>query len=65
MKVLVERHKMIEKRTFRIDCPYCGSTLEYTSDDLLDEGFDAFVDCPVCRKIIRHDENFEVNFEVK
>lgn len=60
MRVLIERHEMTEKKTFRIDCPYCGSSLEYTSENLIKTYFASFVDCPVCRTLIKHDEKFEV-----
>ena len=35
MKVLVERHKDQEEKTWRLECSKCGSELEFTIGDVV------------------------------
>lgn len=55
MRVLIERH--YEKKTYMIDCYWCGSTLEYDENDInTGKRNEKYVICPVCRSFNRHEE---------
>ena len=68
MKVIVERHKYVN--IYRLDCHYCGSTLEYVDDDIYPNGDYRWVKCPVCdscnihrngNQVFKNEDNDENN----